>query len=89
MHLYLNNKLPKNYHLTFSRSESNHDDCLEVLCKGGNVAVVFKKKLPKTYLGYEVINGDINDVRFNDKKNVIVGLKAKGKARTDNTGFAI
>lgn len=69
-------ELPSNYHLTFSRSETNHDKAVEILSKGFNVAFVFDK-LPSTYLGYEVINGDENDLRFKDKQNVIVGLKFK------------
>jgi hypothetical protein len=55
---------------------------------GGNVAVVFDE-LPKTYLGYEVINGDDTDLRFLDKKGVVVGLKAKGKGKYDKTGFVV
>ena len=39
--------------------------------------------------GREVINGDETDLRFLDKQNVIVGLKAKGKARKDMSGFVI
>lgn len=35
---------PRNYHLTFSRSETNHDDCLEILAHHGNVAVVYRDK---------------------------------------------
>lgn len=83
----------KNYHLTFSKSESNMDECIDALNNGINVAVVFKKELPKTYLGYKVINGDETDLRFLDKKNkgkpVIVGLKAKGRAKKDTTGFVV
>lgn len=83
----------KNYHLTFSKSESNMDECLKALENGINVAVVFEKTLPKTYLGYKVINGDESDLRFLDKKNkgkaVIVGLTAKGRAKKDATGFVV
>ena len=68
--------LPKNYHLTFSRSEINHDISMDLLSKGHNVAIVFDK-LPDTYMGYKVINGDETDLRFLDEKNVIVGLKYK------------
>lgn len=82
-----------NYHLTFSKSENNLDDCLVALKNGVNVAVVFEKALPKTYLGYKVINGDETDLRFLDKKNkgkaVIVGLTAKGKAKKDTSGFVV
>jgi hypothetical protein len=55
---------------------------------GGNVAVVFDK-LPSTWKGYPVINGDESDLRFLDPKNVIVGLKAKGKGKKDASGFVI
>lgn len=69
-------KLPSNYHLTFSRSETNNDISMELLKAGHNVAMVFTK-LPDTYMGYKVINGDDNDLRFLDEDNVIVGLKYK------------
>ena len=42
--------LPPNYHLTFSRSESNDAQARAVLASGGNVAAVFDK-LPDTYAG--------------------------------------
>ena len=38
---HANHMLPANYHLTFSRSETNEADCRRVLDAGGNVAVVF------------------------------------------------
>lgn len=72
----LGKTLPKNYHLTFSRSEDNHEEVVEVLNNGGNVAVVFDK-LPETYLGFPVINGDNDDLRFLDEENVVVGLTYK------------
>jgi hypothetical protein len=85
---YLEGKMPSNYHLTFSKSENNWDKCLEVLKHGGNVAAVFNK-LPETFMGYAVIDGDKSDLRFLDPFNVIVGLKAKGMARKDKSGFVI
>jgi hypothetical protein len=81
-------ELPKNYHLTFSRSEVNDTEVDTILAKGFNVAMVFDK-LPKTYKGFKVIDGDENDLRFLDEKNVVVGLKAKGKAKKDNSGFVV
>lgn len=81
--------MPKNYHLTFSMNEANHNDCDEVLQEGGNIAVVFRDKLPDTYKGFKVVNGDEHDLRFTDPKNVVVGLKAKGLAKTDQSGFVI
>ena len=85
---YLEGKMPSNYYLTFSKSENNWDKCLEVLKHGGNVAAVFNK-LPETFMDYAVIDGDKSDLRFLDPFNVIVGLKAKGMARKDKSGFVI
>lgn len=87
--------LPANYHLTFSRSETNHAKAMELLNRGINVAMVFDK-LPDTFEGFKVINADLDDLRFLDPKGVICGLKYKkmtGKG-VDNTkaftsGFAI
>lgn len=96
-HLRFNNPLPKNYHLTFSRSETNHDKAMELLGKGINVAMVFTKT-PETYNNFKVINGDNDDLRFLDEKGVIVGLRYKkltGKGASEkninatNSGFVI
>ena len=80
-HVRFEKQLPTNYHLTFSMSEDNKDKSLELLSKGHNVAMVFgiknENQLPNEYLGYKVINGDKDDLRFLDDKNVIVGLKYK------------
>ena len=82
--------LPSNYHITFSKSESNDSDVAKVLRAGGNVAVVFEKGLPDSYLGKAVVDGDYSDARFLDKgKGVVVGLKAKGQAKTDESGFVV
>lgn len=78
-----------NYHLTFSNADGNLNDVLKARDAGMNVAVVFRKDLPATYLGRTVINGDETDLRFLDEKNVIVGLKAKGKAKKDASGFVV
>ena len=82
----------KNYHLTWSYSEANQkyaDYFKTALDKGMNVAVVFKNELPVSYKNTRVINGDKDDLRFLDDKGVIVGLKAKGKAKKDTSGFVI
>ena len=90
MMAWLNGKLPENYHLTFSRSEETSDDRIKkILSLGGNVAVVFRGSLPKTYLGFRVVDGDENDLRFKDEKGVIVGLVEKGLAKKDETGFVV
>lgn len=69
-------ELPLNYHLTFSRSETNDKDAMKLLKQGYNVAMVFNK-VPTEYNGYKVIVGDDTDLRFLDEQNVIVGLKYK------------
>jgi hypothetical protein len=86
---FVNGEMPKNYHLTFSRSETNGAISLGILRSGGNVAMVFQDSLPATYYGHEVIDGDSDDLRFLDKRGVIVGLKAKGRGKVDSTGFVL
>lgn len=80
----------QNYHLTYSMSEAAPEYLPKALKNYGldtNIAVVFAGALPKTYLGRDVIDGDESDLRFLDPKKVIVGLKAKGKARSDAGNF--
>ncbi len=87
---YLNGEMPKNYHLTFSRSEENGAQAEAFIKQGGNVAVVFSgKQLPASYLGSPVINGDESDLRFKDARGVVVGLLAKGDAKKDVSGFTV
>jgi len=83
-----------NYDLTFSYSEANPAYAKQVniaLERGLNIAVVFRDKdqIPETFLGLPVINGDKNDMRFQDPKQSVVALYAKGKARKDTSGFVI
>lgn len=80
-HFRFEKVLPKNYHLTFSRSETNEIKSLEILAKGFNVAMVFDK-IPTSYKGFEVINADADDLRFLDKQGVICGLKYKKMTST-------
>lgn len=93
MHRYLNGELPENYKLTFSRSEKNEDAAVAVTRLGGNVATVFATPkgdtLPDTYLGAPVIDGDEHDLRFLDPEGVVVGLRAKGKAKTLRSDFVV
>jgi hypothetical protein len=87
---FLSGSFPANYHLTFSRSESNINNINEIINGGGNfnIAVVFKN-VPPTYNNIKVIDGDASDFRFLDPVNTIVGLKAKGLAKSDNSGFVL
>ena len=75
-----------NYHLTFSAADGNDADVARAVEQGMNVAAVFDK-LPEQYLGRPVINADEHDLRFLDPKGTIAGLKAKGRAKKDTTGF--
>jgi hypothetical protein len=78
----------KNYHLTFSKADGNDMDVRLAASSGMNVAAVFHS-VPETYIGRTVINGDETDLRFLDPKGVVVGLKAKGKAKKDTSGFVV
>ena len=79
-----------NYWTTFSRSGRNERSTLSALRKGNNVAIVFADsrgpkytELPQTYKGFEVINGDQTDLRFTDKRGVVVGLKLKSASHAE------
>ena len=81
---------PTNYHLTFSRSETNNDDCRAVLLAGGNVAVVFRdSSLPDSAFGFPVFSADESDLRFLDAGPGVAGLVAKGQAKRDASGFVV
>jgi len=56
---------------------------------GMNVAVVFVGEMPSEYLGRPVVDADGDDLRFLDPANVVLGLKAKGRAKRDTTGFVV
>lgn len=76
--------------MTWSYSEANQKYAEYFDTIKYNIAVVFNTKiLPIFWKGKEVIDGDESDLRFLDKQNVIVGLKAKGKAKQDMSGFVI
>lgn len=80
-----------NYHLTFSAADGNDRDVNKAIAQGYNIAVVFgikkSESLPVRFLGLPVFNGDDSDLRFLDPAGVIVGLYAKGRAKTDLSGF--
>src|SRR5580765_694579 len=96
-------QMPANYVLTFSRAEtrSNNMACQNVLNAGGNVAVVFnicnckracKHEIPDIgleYFGHRVVSGDHDDLRHLDPPGVVVGLKGKGRAKQDTSGFVV
>ena len=79
---------PSNYHLTYSFTGRNIEQCKQLLSQGHNIAVVFKVKheieLPKYFMNHAVINGDLTDYRIDDAKGIIVGLKWKRIANRVN-----
>jgi hypothetical protein len=77
-----------NYHLTFSAADGNDADVNKAIAQGMNVTVVFDK-IPAEYKGKAVFNADETDLRFLDPKGVVLGLKAKGRAKKDTTGFVV
>jgi hypothetical protein len=95
--------LPANYSLTFSLAEDNDVNAIKAYKNGLNIAVVFDtkrtKRLPERFIltadkpafsssiPINVIDGDEHDYRPADPKGVIVGLRAKGDAIGDMSGF--
>lgn len=90
-------ELPANYHLTFSRSETNERAARELLLAGHNVAVVFAGPKPVFWNGFPVIDGDEHDLRHLDPRakdyrspGYVVGLSPKGRvAKRDTSGFVV
>jgi hypothetical protein len=88
---FLDGEYPDNYYLTFSYSGDNMKQCLDILDREGNVAVVFNRipgnwlngtpadPLPKTWYGYEVKDADETDIRFWDPDGIVAGLRFKHK----------
>jgi hypothetical protein len=105
------NLILPNYHVTFSRSEVNENLALDALARGCNVSVVFAdrkrpfvgnrshlQRLPKTWRGFRVVDGDISDLRFEDPngrlRGCVVGLRLKAHSYDERdkgtgSGFAV
>ncbi len=89
--------LPENYSLTFSLAETEKSwgDHLAALDLGLNVAVVLSgagdsvhpRPFPAEWNGRQLVDGDTSDLRFLDPPAAYVGLRAKGRAKSDSTGF--
>jgi hypothetical protein len=78
-----------NYSLTYSFQGSNLDESLTALELGANLAVVFRKKLPLEFLNTLVVDGDKSDLQTINHKGKVLGLKAKGSAKKDKSGFVV
>lgn len=89
--------MPRNYHLTYSRSENNDASCVDVLNAGGNVAIVFDVARSASFparLDFggklrRAVDGDVTDYRPSDGRGVIVALRAKGQAKGESSGFVL
>jgi hypothetical protein len=72
-----------NYHLTFSKADGNDADVARALAQGLSVVAVYDE------IPAGVPSADETDLRFLDPRGVMLGLKAKGRAKKDYTGFVI
>jgi len=91
--------LPANYDLTFSYSgvAAFQEHVKKALENGMRIAAVFRNRETVEYMlsngvrymGRDVIDGDLTDLRFLEPKNAIVALYAKGRAKMDGSGFVI
>jgi hypothetical protein len=72
-----------NYHLTFSKADGNDADVQKALEQGLSVVAVYDQ------IPAGVPSADETDLRFLDPKGIMLGLKAKGRAKKDYSGFVI
>ncbi len=92
----LRKPLPANYDLTFSLADGNEAEAAEAIRLGFRVAVVLRNTanpgakhwtLPARWRGVPVVDADKTDLRFLEPAGVYCGLRAKGLAKQDRTGF--
>ena len=84
-------KTPANYHLIFSYSDRPQyaKQVKAAEETAAPIAVVFKNGFPAEYRGRPVIDGDRSDILNALAGPVVIGLKAKGPAKNDATGFVV
>ena len=84
-------KTPSNYKLMFSFSSRSkyRKQVLKAMQHNVPVAVVFEGELPKAFLNRPVIDGDQSDIQNVQSGRVVVGLRAKGDAKHDTSGFVV
>jgi len=91
--------IPANYDLTFSYSgiASFQSTVRKAIDSNQRMAVVFRHKSKvqsmlangDAFLGLMVVDGDDTDIRHLDPQSSVVALYAKGKAKTDQSGFVV
>ena len=95
MHRFLSGSFTDNRHLTYSRSENNHRQSIEILNRGGTVAVPVdcnREEFPSSWCGFPVEDGDRHDVRYRDTPGTWQFLTWKGDVGKDtarNRGFLV
>ena len=84
-------KTPSNYRLMFSYSGATayQNQVLQAIKTNVPMSVVFRGEMPATFMGRPVIDGDISDLDNLFAGPVIVGLRAKGKAKKSESLFIV
>jgi len=84
-------KTPENYRLMFSYSgmPKYQKHVKKALETDVPMSVVFRGPMPSTFMGRPVIDGDESDLFNLFAGPVVVGLRAKGKAKTDDSAFIV
>jgi len=84
-------KTPENYRLMFSYSGKKEykKQVQKALKSNVPISAVFRGPMPSEFLGRPVIDGDESDLFNLFAGPVVVGLRAKGKAKTDQSDFVI
>lgn len=84
-------KTPSNYKLMFSFSAKVEyaPQVVKALSTDVPMTVVFRGGLPSRYMGRAVVDGDESDIHNVNQGKVIIGLRAKGKAKSDDSDFVI
>jgi hypothetical protein len=82
------------YVVALSYSGENEKECIEALKRGAIVATVFDTKkgddLPSKWHGFNVVDGDErDDLMLDVPSGTVLGLRAKGKAKNDTSGFVV
>lgn len=89
--------IPANYDLTFSYSGVPEfaPYVAKAIANGMRVAVVFRDRataeqaIAHGFHGHPCVDGDDSDIRHLDPHGVYVALYAKGRAKTDTSGFVV
>ncbi|OUU13050.1 MAG: hypothetical protein CBB97_26540, partial [Candidatus Endolissoclinum sp. TMED37] len=84
-------KTPSNYKLIFSYSDRPQfaKQVKTAQQTDAPFAVVFKNGMPSEYLDRPVVDGDQSDILNVLAGRVVIGLKAKGSAKKDTSGFVV